>query len=112
MKCSKTINQLSGSERKRLMNEIQKANHEFLEEKCKEMRVRITNNLFKLFVIASNEAVGLGTKRIERILQELNKRVIESENKEESWLLFDEECKQVLGKETYYKYFTDTEMKL
>lgn len=78
-----------------------------------KMKVRITNNLFKLFVVASNKAVGLGTKRIERVLEEVNKQVSEvsTENKADWWNKFDEECKQVLGSDTYYKYFKDAEFK-
>lgn len=112
MKCSKTINQLSGSERKRLMNEIQKANGEFLEEQCQKMKVRITNNLFKIIIVAANESCGLGAKRIERILLRLNELVQESETDEVFFPHIENNCKQILGFEIYSKYFTDEKFDL
>lgn len=112
MKCSKTINQLSGSERKRLMNEIQKANGEFLEEQCKIIRNRVTNNLFKIVVATINENFGFGKERIEKLLQCINQKVVNSENKEEFWLLTEEQCKKILTKEVYFNYFTDEPFKL
>ena len=96
-----------------MIDDVYKGNKAFLEEEMDNMKVKISNNLFKLFVVAANKSVGLGAKRIERVLVELNKRVSEvnTENKADWWHKFDEECKHVLGSDTYYKYFKDAEFK-
>lgn len=111
MKCSKTINQLTGSERKRLIAEIEKANGEFLEQQCKIIRNRMVNNLFKIVVATINEEFGFGRERIEKLLQGINQKVINSENREEFWLLTEEQCKKILTKEVYFNYFTDEPFK-
>lgn len=112
MKCSKTINQLTGSERKRLIAEIQGANKEFLEQQCKDIRIRITCNLFKLFSLAANESCGLGAKRLISIFEEVNNLIDKSKEDEIFWQHVEARVRQILGADEYYKYFTDNPFNL
>ena len=108
MKCnSKIISQLSASERKRLINTIKEANGDFLKQQCSDMKIRITNNLFKLFCVSANESCGIGSKRIIKIFNEINNLIDKSKEDEIFWQHLEGRCRQILGDKDYYDNFTD-----
>lgn len=113
MKCRyKILKQLTGSERNRLLDEIEKANKTFLSEEAERIRYSVVNNIFKIIVATSNDEFGFGRERIERLLKAINKKMAEVESKEEFWLLTEEKCKRILTKNIYDKYFTDEKFNL
>lgn len=101
------LSQLTPQQRKRLIDEVQRSNEIFLKEECERMRVAVTHNVFKLVVLAANEALGLGRERIERMIIALNKNVAECEDEEDFWILVEKNCKKILSPEVYALYFKD-----
>ena len=77
------------------------------------MKVNITNNLFKLFVLASNEKCGLGKERISRILKGVNELVINMRDENDTFFMgVEKDCKRILGEDTYNLYFKDIPFKV
>lgn len=102
------INLLSQNEKQAVYTAIAKLNEKLFKEKVEEMKKIITNNLFKIFVLVSNEEMGLGKIRIVKFLDKVFDLVSEiSEDSENGLLVIEERCKKILGKETYKKYFKD-----
>lgn len=111
MKCNyRRIGQLNPSERKKLADEVKGWNEKFLEEQLIKQRKEITNNSLQLLVIATNKALGIGAGRMEKVLVELNNLMKNCDDKDDFWLITNQDCKKILGEEMYYKYFTDWEL--
>lgn len=113
MKCNcKTLKSLSFSERDRLKKELVRINDKFLNDMYKEQKRDICNNLLKIICIAMNESLGLGSVRLERVLEEINKMCQEEQRDfEDFWLDKERQCKRILGKEKYYRFFKDIPIK-
>lgn len=114
MKCRiKGWNDLSPKVRNDTINSITEMNKQLVEKELERMKVVITNNLFKLFVVSSNEQCGLGKERIAKILKGVNEMVINMTDDNDTFFMFVEEtCKRILGQATYNLYFKDIPFKM
>lgn len=115
MKCNyfRDFNQLSPSSRKRILNSIAEINEKLLRQEMERMKLTITNNLFKMFVVAANQKCGIGKNRIQKILDGINDAVINMEDDNESFFMrLEEACKQILGEDIYKIYFKDIPFKM
>lgn len=111
MKCNtRQISKLSPSERKKLSAEIFKQNEAWLRDTYEKMRIEVTHNCLKLLVLSSNEGLGLGSKRLEKVLEVMQKLLSTCDDRDDFWLHTDSLCKRILGKEIFYKYFDDWKM--
>ncbi len=88
-------------ERKKLENEIHKYGEQYLKEYFDKQKVFITNNIFKLFVVSSNNSCGIGKSRILKIFSCINKMMSDSEKDEIFWYHIDKSCEKILGEETF-----------
>lgn len=113
MKCnSRRLSQLSPCERRQLAKELHAFNDQWLKETCKEMQKEITNNILCLMCVATNESLGLGKTRIQKLLIRLEEILQTCDDREDFWLLCKRDCKKILGDELFYKYFTDNKLEI
>lgn len=114
MKCKiKGWSDLSPRARKETTDMLAEINQKLLKKECERMKVNITNNLFKLFVLASNEKCGLGKERISRILKGVNELVINMRDDNDTFFMgVEKDCKRILGESTYNLYFKDIPFKV
>ena len=84
-------------------------NKQIFLKKFEEMKLTVTNNLFKIFVVACNEEMGIGKNRMTDILENVAKKV-EIMN-DDDFILVEEKCKRILGMYLYKKYFIDIPFK-
>lgn len=114
MKCKiKGWADLSPKVRNDTINAITDMNKQLVEQELERMKVVITNNLFKLFVLASNEKCGLGKERISKILKGVNDLVINMQDDNDTFFMkVESDCKRILGEDTYNVYFKDIPFKM
>ena len=114
LKCKiKGWSDLSPRARKETTDMLADINQKLLKKECERMKVNITNNLFKLFVLASNEKCGLGKERISRILKGVNELVINMRDDNDTFFMgVEKDCKRILGEDTYNLYFKDIPFKV
>lgn len=114
MKCRvRGWSDLSPRARQNTLNAITDMNKQLVEQELDRMKVTITNNLFKLFVISSNEKCGLGKERISKILKGVNELVVNMNDENDTFFMrVEKECKRILGEDTYNLYFKDIPFKM
>ena len=107
-----SLRNLGTSDRKMLYKAVSKYNETILKEEMEKMKIAITNNILKLFVIASNKECGIGKDRMEKILRNVREMIGEMTCDAESfYLIAEKECRQILGEEMYNSYFKDIPFK-
>lgn len=113
MKCKiKGLNDLSPKAKKELFDALAECNKEYLEKELERMNVVITSNLFKIFVVAANEQCGLGSSRLDRILNEVMCLVENMKDDNETlFLVLEKKCKEILSDTVYNLYFRDIPFK-
>lgn len=114
MKCKvKGWSELSPKARNDTIDAITAMNKMLMEQELDRMKVTITNNLFKLFVLASNEQCGLGKERISKILKGVNDLVVNMQDDNDTFfMMLERKCKRILGESTYNLYFKDIPFKV
>ena len=114
MKCKiKGWSELSPKARNDTIDAITAMNKMLIEQELDRMKVTITNNLFKLFVLASNEQCGLGKERISKILKSVNELVVNMQDDNDTFfMMLERECKRILGESIYSLYFKDIPFKV
>ena len=97
MKCKiKGWSELSPKARNDTIDAITAMNKMLMEQELDRMKVTITNNLFKLFVLASNEQCGLGKERISKILKGVNDLVVNMQDDNDTFfMMLERECKRI-----------------
>lgn len=114
MKCMlhKTFRELTPKARKDLINAFAVANQKVLEEQYEQIKLIMTNNLFKIFVVMCNEELGVGKSRMVKILDKINSEIKNmTDNDDDFFMRLEQQCKQILGEEKYKRYFSDIPFK-
>lgn len=114
MKCKiKGLNDLSPKAKKELFDALAECNKEYLEKEFDRMKVVITNNLFKIFVVAANKQCGIGRIRLDRILHEVSSLVENMQDDNDTFfMLLEKQCKEILSDTVYNLYFRDIPFKV
>lgn len=105
----KTVRSLTSMERHKLQKELEAYSQKYFVQNKAKIELQTILATLKVFVVCCNRTLGMGEKRISKIFDE----IINTINKES---LTDEifethlnkECKQILGEETFKKYFEPT----
>ena len=106
MKCNcKIINNLSISEREKLKKALNEYETKFLKTEEDKLKLIITSNLLKIFVVACNRTVGIGKVRLEKILNHIYKSIEDCAKDEAFFEHVDKICLDILGKPNFDKYF-------
>lgn len=112
----KTVRSLTSMERSKLQKELEAYSQKYFIENKAKIELQTILATLKVFVICCNRTLGMGEKRISKIFDEIittiNKESLTDEIFETH---LDKECKQILGEETFKKYFfgskNDTDIK-
>lgn len=110
MKCriQKNLRELTPYSRQVLIKSLAEVNQKVMEEKFEEMKLTVTNNLFKIFVVACNEELSIGKFRMLKILQNVSEKVQNmQDNDDDFFMMIEEACKQILGIDLYKQFFSD-----
>lgn len=107
MKCNyKRIRDLNPSDREYLKVEMSKFVQEELN-RCKPLlKDLVFNNFMKVFCVSANELYGFGAERLTKILNIMCAHNLHL-NDSFDWAEIEMECKRILGKDNYSKYFKD-----
>ena len=104
----KNLDQLTPYSRKVLIKSLVDVNQKIMEEKFDEMKITVTNNLFKIFVVACNEELSIGKSRMLKILQNVGEKVLNMhDDNDDFFMLLEKRCKQILGEDLYKRFFKD-----
>lgn len=110
MKCriQKNLRDLTPYSRQALIRSFASVNQKVMEEKFQDMKLTVTNNLFKIFVVACNEELSIGKNRMLKILQNVGKKVQNMhDDNDDFFMMIEEACKQILGLDLYKQFFSD-----
>lgn len=104
----KSLRELTPYSRNVLLKSLVDANQKVMIEKFEEMKVILTNNLFKIFVVACNEELSIGKNRMLKILENVSEKVFNMhDDNDDFFIMIEKRCKQILGEEIYKQFFSD-----
>lgn len=104
----KNLRELTPYSRNVLLKSLVDANQKVMTEKFEEMKLTVTNNLFKIFVVACNEELNIGKIRMLKILENVAEKVLNiHDDNDDFFIMLEEKCKQILGEDLYKRFFKD-----
>lgn len=104
----KTVRSLTAMERNKLQKELETYSQKYFIENKAKIELQTILATLKVFVVCCNRTLGMGEKRISKIFDEITNTINKESLTDEIFEThLDKECIQILGEETFKKYFLE-----
>lgn len=107
IKCNfKTIRSLTSFERHKLSKELENYYANYIIQNREMIEIATIISTLKIFTIACNRVLGIGEKRLSKLFDEMMTTINNQSITDEIFEThLDKECIQILGEESFNKYF-------